>query len=60
MYNSLTSVPELQFDKEEEYEALVNKILPLLQKKNFKDATILVRKADYVAGNQDLTRLESI
>lgn len=52
---NLREFPDLQFDKEEEYEALVNKILPLLQKNNFKDATILVRKADYVAGNQDLT-----
>lgn len=46
--------PELQFDKEEDYESLVQKILPLLKDKNYKDATVLVRKADYMAGNQDL------
>ncbi|KAH8370062.1 hypothetical protein KR093_002055, partial [Drosophila rubida] len=49
--------PELQFDKEEEYEVLVNKILPLLLDKNYKDATVLVRKADYVAGNHDISQL---
>lgn len=33
---------------------MVQKILPLLKDKNYKDATVLVRKADYMAGNQDL------
>lgn len=32
----------------------MQKILPLLKDKNYKDAIVLVRKADYMAGNQDL------
>ncbi|XP_034479128.1 condensin complex subunit 1 [Drosophila innubila] len=52
---NLNEFPELQFDKEEEYEELVKKILPLLVEKNFKDATVLVRKADFVLGNYELS-----
>ncbi|XP_062136373.1 condensin complex subunit 1 [Drosophila sulfurigaster albostrigata] len=48
--------PELQFDKEEELDVLVNRILPLLLDKNYKDAVVLVRKADYMAGNEDLSQ----
>ncbi|XP_030557471.1 condensin complex subunit 1 [Drosophila novamexicana] len=54
---NLRMAPELQFDKEEEYEQLVQKILPLLLEKNYKEAIVLVRKADYAAGNQDISQL---
>ncbi|EDW00942.1 condensin complex subunit 1 [Drosophila grimshawi] len=54
---NLRDFPEMQFDKEEEYEQLVHKILPVLLEKKYKEATVLVRKADYVMGNQELSRL---
>ncbi|KAM8712120.1 hypothetical protein ACLKA7_012616 [Drosophila subpalustris] len=57
---SLNESPELQIDKEEPYEDLVNKILPLLVEKNYKDATVLVRKADFVLGNYEVSQLLNI
>ncbi|XP_017868110.1 PREDICTED: condensin complex subunit 1 [Drosophila arizonae] len=49
--------PELEFNKEEEYDEIVKKVLELLLQKNYKDATILVRKADFAAGNEQLNQL---
>ncbi|KAH8279002.1 hypothetical protein KR018_012246 [Drosophila ironensis] len=52
---NLTEFPDMNFDKEENDETLIQRILPLIQEKNFKDAVILVRKIDFLAGHQNIT-----
>ncbi|KAH8418366.1 hypothetical protein KR222_004050, partial [Zaprionus bogoriensis] len=54
---NLRDFPDMEFDKEEEYVELVQKILPLIKEGNYKDATVLVRKADFMAGNQEISHL---
>ncbi|XP_068146838.1 condensin complex subunit 1 [Drosophila tropicalis] len=54
---NLREFPTMTFDKDEEYEALVGKILPLLREENYKDAFVLVRKADFVNDQQNLSEM---
>ncbi|BFF96257.1 condensin complex subunit 1 [Drosophila madeirensis] len=49
----LTEFPNLEFDKEETDEELLEKILPLLRAKDYKKVFILVRKIDFLAGNHE-------
>lgn len=41
-------------ETQENYEDLVQRISTMLLEKNYKEAVVLVRKADHVAGNSDL------
>ncbi|KAH8258183.1 hypothetical protein KR038_007382 [Drosophila bunnanda] len=52
---NLTEFPDMQFDKEESDEALLQKIVPMMREKNYKEVIVLVRKVDYLAGNQALS-----
>ncbi|KAH8386028.1 hypothetical protein KR200_008218 [Drosophila serrata] len=52
---NLTEFPDMQFDKEESDEALLQKIVPMMREKNYKEVIVLVRKVDYLAGNQTLS-----
>lgn len=52
---NLTEFPNMQFDKEESDEALLQKIVPLMREKNYKEVIVLVRKVDFLAGNQALS-----
>lgn len=42
----------MQFDKEESDETLIQRIIPLMREKNYKAVIVLVRKVDFLAGNQ--------
>lgn len=44
----------MQFDKEESDETLMERIIPLMREKNYKDVIVLVRKVDFLAGNQNM------
>ncbi|XP_017083275.2 condensin complex subunit 1 [Drosophila eugracilis] len=54
---NLTEFPDMQFDKEESDESLLERIVPLMREKNYKDAIVLVRKVDFLAGNQNMSSL---
>ncbi|EDV53204.1 condensin complex subunit 1 [Drosophila erecta] len=54
---NLTEFPDMQFDKEESDETLMERIIPLMREKNYKDVIVLVRKVDFLAGNQDMSSL---
>ncbi|EDW53379.1 condensin complex subunit 1 [Drosophila sechellia] len=54
---NLTEFPDMQFDKEESDETLMERIIPLMREKNYKDVIVLVRKVDFLAGNQNMSSL---
>ncbi|ALC40848.1 CAP-D2 [Drosophila busckii] len=56
---NLREFPELEYDKEEIYDDLVRKALPLILEKSYSEALVVVRKADYVQGNHELSKLLS-
>ncbi|XP_017151506.1 condensin complex subunit 1 [Drosophila miranda] len=56
----LTEFPNLDFDKEESDTELLEKILPLMRDKEYKKAVVLVRKIDFLAGNQEIVSLLEI
>ncbi|EDX14871.1 condensin complex subunit 1 [Drosophila simulans] len=55
--DNLTEFPDMQFDKEESDETLMERIIPLMREKNYKDVIVLVRKVDFLAGNQNMSSL---
>ncbi|XP_017131414.1 condensin complex subunit 1 [Drosophila elegans] len=55
--SNLTEFPDMQFDKEESDETLLERIVPLMREKNYKDVIVLVRKVDFLAGNQNMSSL---
>ncbi|XP_036674153.3 condensin complex subunit 1 [Drosophila suzukii] len=54
---NLKEFPDMQFDKEETDETLLERIVPMMREKNYKDVIVLVRKVDYLAGNQSMSSL---
>ncbi|KAH8344762.1 hypothetical protein KR067_006811 [Drosophila pandora] len=54
---NLTEFPEMQFDKEESDETLIQRIIPLMREKNYKAVIVLVRKVDFLAGNQAMSAM---
>ncbi|KAH8363527.1 hypothetical protein KR084_011342 [Drosophila pseudotakahashii] len=54
---NLREFPDMQFDKEESDETLLERIVPLMREKNYKDVIVLVRKVDFLAGNQSMSSL---
>ncbi|XP_017099590.2 condensin complex subunit 1 [Drosophila bipectinata] len=54
---NLKEFPEMQFDKEESDESLIQRIIPLMREKDYKAVIVLVRKVDFLAGNQAMSSL---